>query len=124
MVIESCWKCIGGVLAHAFFPTSGKIHFDEAEHFTEHTKEGINLRLVAAHEIGNNLMLELFSYYFLKSVMIYVGHALGLEHSYDRSALMFPYYNGYVPLDEFDLDKDDILGIRSLYGTFIQLCTR
>ena len=45
-------------MAHAFFPQNGKIHFDEAEHFTENTKEGINLRLVAAHEIGN--ISELF----------------------------------------------------------------
>ncbi len=29
---------------------------------------------------------------------------------------MYPYYGGYVPLDRFDLDEDDILGIRSIYG--------
>ncbi len=29
---------------------------------------------------------------------------------------MYPYYAGYVPLDQFDLDQDDILGIRSIYG--------
>lgn len=84
-------------MAHAFFPEHGQIHFDEAEHFTEHTREGTNLRLVAAHEIG---------------------HALGLDHSKERGALMFPYYAGYVSMNSFDLDMDDILGIRSIYGDF------
>ncbi len=29
-----------GVLAHAFFPKDGRIHFDEAEHYTEDSDEG------------------------------------------------------------------------------------
>ena len=48
--------------------------------------------------------------------MIFLGHALGLDHSAKRGALMFPTYAGYIPLDTFDLDEDDILGIRSIYG--------
>ena len=33
----------GGVLAHAFFPTDGRAHFDEAETFTDKTTKGTNL---------------------------------------------------------------------------------
>ncbi|XP_072824997.1 matrix metalloproteinase-27 isoform X3 [Vicugna pacos] len=55
---------------------------------------GFNLFLVAAHEFG---------------------HSLGLSHSNDQTALMFP---NYVSLDpsKYPLSQDDISGIQSIYG--------
>nr|AZA36287.1 matrix metalloproteinase 9 [Pampus argenteus] len=54
--------------------------------------QGYSLFLVAAHEFG---------------------HALGLDHSNIRDALMYPMY-AYV--EDFSLHKDDIEGIQYLYG--------
>ena len=43
------------------------------------------------------------------------GHVLGLDHSSDRDAIMFPYYpDFYHP--NLNLEPDDIAGIQSLYG--------
>lgn len=54
--------------------------------------KGYSLFLVAAHEFG---------------------HALGLDHSNIREALMYPMY---VYMEDFSLHEDDIEGIHYLYG--------
>ncbi|XP_049745788.1 matrix metalloproteinase-27 [Elephas maximus indicus] len=85
-----------GLLGHAFPPgvgLGGDTHFDEDENWTK-DGEGFSLFLVAAHEFG---------------------HSLGLSHSSDQTALMFP---NYVSLDpsKYPLSPDDISGIQSIYG--------
>ncbi|OCT96138.1 hypothetical protein XELAEV_18013821mg [Xenopus laevis] len=85
-----------GVLAHAYGPgrgIGGDAHFDEDERWTS-SRAGFNLFLVAAHEFG---------------------HSLGLDHSTDPQALMFPTYH-YVETTSFRLSQDDINGIQSIYG--------
>ncbi|XP_067253718.1 collagenase 3-like [Chanodichthys erythropterus] len=86
-----------GFLAHAFPPyegLGGDAHFDDDETFLYRSPEGYNLFLVAAHEFG---------------------HSLGLEHSQDPGALMYPTYV-YRDADTFSLPQDDVNGIQSLYG--------
>ncbi|XP_037694660.1 macrophage metalloelastase [Choloepus didactylus] len=85
-----------GILAHAFGPGAGiggDAHFDDDEIWTKNSR-GINFFLVAVHEIG---------------------HSLGLDHSNDPKAIMFPTYR-YVDLHTFSLSSDDIRGIQFLYG--------
>ncbi|KAL2088851.1 hypothetical protein ACEWY4_015750 [Coilia grayii] len=86
-----------GTLAHAFAPASGiggDAHFDDDETFTFSSTAGYNLFLVAAHEFG---------------------HSLGLSHSNDPGALMYPTYI-QRDVDRFVLPQDDVKGIQSLYG--------
>ncbi|KAE8288061.1 Collagenase 3 [Larimichthys crocea] len=87
----------GNTLAHAFPPApgiGGDAHFDEDEDFTFRSNNGYVLFLVAAHEFG---------------------HSLGLSHSDDPGALMYPVYS-YGNPDTFVLPRDDVNGIQSLYG--------
>lgn len=88
-----------GILAHAFLPCSpllpGDIHFDDAETWTTGERstwtQPIDLFTTAAHE---------------------AGHAIGLAHSTDSGALMYPEYLG----SHRYLGWDDIAGVQSLYG--------
>lgn len=43
------------------------------------------------------------------------GHSLGLSHSNDPGALMYPVYS-YSNPDTYILPRDDVNGIQSLYG--------
>ncbi|NXP07235.1 MMP1 collagenase, partial [Thinocorus orbignyianus] len=85
-----------GQLAHAFQPgegIGGDVHLDEEEAWSKNGV-GYNLFIVIAHELG---------------------HSLGLSHSNDPGALMYPTYS-YTDPNEFLLPQDDIDGIQAIYG--------
>ncbi|KAM4828237.1 matrilysin [Thomomys bottae] len=88
----------GNTLAHAFEPgpgLGGDAHFDKDEHWTDDSSRlGINFLYAAVHELG---------------------HSLGLGHSSDAEAVMYPTYKMEAPQD-FKLAQDDIRGIQKLYG--------
>ena len=85
----------GRTLAHTYFPAppnpepiAGDMHFDADESW--HIGSSIDVFTVALHE---------------------AGHALGLGHSEQPGAVMYPYYR-FV----YGLSSDDIAGIQDLYG--------
>jgi len=91
----------GNVLAHASYPnpyTERRVflHFDDDEHWVDSDSQNVDLLSVAAHEIG---------------------HTLGLDHSNDPNALMYPSYRGPHRF----LGTDDIAGAQSIYGARAQV---
>ena len=84
----------GGTLAHAYYPETGDIHVDDTEDWTLDSSQGTNFLQTLTHEIG---------------------HSIGLDHSTNNKAVMFPFIQQYTSL--FSLHQDDILGAQSLYGS-------
>lgn len=89
-----------GTLAHAFSPTDGRFHLDAAEAWDASgdvaraaSDVAVDLESVAVHEIG---------------------HLLGLGHSAEPAAIMFPTITSRT--SKVDLAQDDVAGIQNLYG--------
>ncbi len=90
----------GDVLAHASYPNPYAnrqvfLHFDDSERWINSETQNVDLLTVAAHEIGHNL---------------------GLDHSNNPNALMYPSYSAPHRF----LGQDDIAGVQSLYGLAAQ----
>jgi len=96
----------GGFLAHAFYPLhqkdiAGDVHFDDDENYSLNTpkrKDEVDMHWISAHELG---------------------HTLGLDHSHNEGALMFP-WAPYDPDVKTKLTHDDQVGIQLLYGGKVQ----
>ncbi|CAN6477657.1 unnamed protein product [Victoria cruziana] len=86
----------GRILAHAFSPTDGRLHFDADELWLPDAtgSNAFDIESVAVHEIG---------------------HLLGLGHTTDMNAVMFPLIGR--GMRKVNLNSDDVQGIRALYGS-------
>ncbi len=87
----------GTVLAHAFYPTDGRVHFDDAESWA--TSGSRDIWTVALHELG---------------------HTLGLRHSGVSDAAMYAFIGG----ERRRPHEVDIKGIRSRYPTVVDAAGR
>jgi predicted Zn-dependent protease len=92
----------GNVKAHAYYPSSlisglgGDVHFDTGDRWAlVGTLTYPDLLGCAEHEIG---------------------HALGLDHSLDSNAVMYPTFHRMDGLGTGFLTADDIAGIQAIYG--------
>jgi len=87
-----------GIIAHAFSPEDGRVHFDDAEFWSvdvrsDKAPQALDLTTVVIHE---------------------VGHVIGLAHSPVRKSVMFPSIAPHHT--KLALSEDDVHGIRILYG--------
>lgn len=90
----NCRQFKDEILAHAFAPTVGWLHFNANTNWGigSSSANDADLESIALHEIG---------------------HLLGLDHSCDPNAVMYPYY--YHQTRKENLVASDIEGIRALY---------
>ena len=106
LAIDFSWEVMdgpGNVLGYGYYPNdinpepvAGDVHMDSEEDWVIGTPGGMDLRWVSLHEFG---------------------HSLGVAHSDDPTAIMYPFYSGSVT--DPVLQKDDIDAIQSLYGAAV-----
>jgi len=85
MYVAKCYSYTGAMVSYTMWWS----HTD----WLDFISAGVNLFLVATHEIG---------------------HALGLAHSSVPGSLMYPWHKGYE--QDFTLPYDDTIAIQQLYG--------
>ena len=96
----------GDVVAHGFYPENGRVHFDEAEIWQDWANPP-PFTVPFSFEL-----MKFFASQDLRNVAIHeIGHALGLGHSREDDAIMYP----YVSRGDHTLAEEDIRGILSLY---------
>ncbi|CAA0805830.1 Matrixin family protein [Striga hermonthica] len=84
---------VGGILAHAFSPPDGRLHYDSDELWVDGVVNGaFDMQTVGLHELG---------------------HVLGLAHLNGPGSIMYPYVSSGT---RAVLTEDDVDEIRSLYG--------
>ncbi|KAL5771889.1 hypothetical protein ACOSQ2_011813 [Xanthoceras sorbifolium] len=85
----------GGILAHAFAPSDGRLHFDAEENWVVGAvPHAFDMQTCALHELG---------------------HILGLGHSSVEAAIMWPHQSAGQTKG---LNDDDIQGIQALYAGY------
>ncbi|XP_062080076.1 metalloendoproteinase 1-like [Humulus lupulus] len=86
----------GGTLGHSFQPTTGVLHLDADENWV----------------VGE----APYSFDLVSSALHEIGHTLGLMHSSDTDAIMYP----ILPMGETKgLNWNDVQGIRVLYNDLL-----
>ncbi len=100
--VDNTWMSIdgpSGILAFAYYPNdinpepiAGDMYFDADENWSLDKDVDFDLRFTALHELG---------------------HSLGIDHSDDPTAIMYPFYQSGI---EPELRQDDIDAIQALYA--------